>query len=201
MIKYKISAVLIIIAFILQTNNSQAYKKRIKSTTETQSESYTVPQREIVVTPYVNLIYAKALYVDFVKDQFGIGGGMIVRTQVYGPAGYFIDASYNKLDVNINPLAGDKGLKAVLLTTGGIYYSYDAAFGGFNFDLGYGAITAGNNAMSIFIPGVEFNKEFYKRISYTLKLGYLITNDWFKNMDLKEKYTSISLSMGISAVF
>ena len=203
MIKFKLAVTLIIVLFILRTNNSQAIQKRTKNTsvTGTQSETYTVPQREIRITPYVNFIYAKDIYIDFVDDQFSIGGGMMIRTQAYGPFGYFIDASYNKMDVNINPAAGDKGLEAVLLSTLGLYYSYDVDFGQFCLDLGYGVITAGNNAMTIFIPGVGFNKEFYSRVSYTAKLGYLITNDWFTNMDLKEKYTSVSLSVGISAVF
>ncbi len=187
--------------FFILIGNSQAASKENKSTARTQNETYSIPQREIILSPYVNSIYAKDLYADFVDDQFGIGGGMMARTQIYNPVGYFIDISYNKLDVNINPLAGDKGLKAVLLSSIGVYYSYEIPYGLLRFDLGYGAITAGNNAMTIFIPGVEFSDVFYDRLSYTVKIGYLLTNDWFKNLELKEKYTSLSLSGGVAMLF
>jgi hypothetical protein len=163
--------------------------------------SYTAPQREILVNPYVSFLYAKDLYADFADDQFGIGAGLMIRTQIHGGLGYFLDASYNKLDVNSSPQTEGKGIDAAVLITGGIYYAYEAEFGRFRLDLGYGAVTAGNNAMTIFIPGVEFSKEFYNRISYTAKIGYLITNDWFTDLGLKEKYTSAALSAGIAVVF
>ncbi len=193
--KLKHSMIILLSIILLSTNPADAYKKKRAKKYKKQSYTYVIPRRSIEVTPYFSFLAVKNLYENYIEDQTGFGGGLNIRTQVYGNFGYLIDASLNNLDIN----NGEYNSAAICI--GGLYYSYKKNFGDFRFDLGYGAISAGDNAMTIFLPSIEFHKTFYKRISYIFKIGYLIPNDWIVDQDFKEHYTSVSLSCGIAIIF
>ncbi len=199
--KLKVIIAFLMLAMIIPMDQSEARKKSSRKYRSSKVKSYTIPRRAIYVTPYASCIYAKELYNGFVEDQTGFGGGLNVRSEIKSFLGYFFDASYYNLKVEKDPLVSEKGTDAVIIFTGGLYYSHKFDFGNFRLDIGYGAITAGNNTMTIFVPGIEYRKKFYNRIFYTIKAGYPITNDWIVDMDLEEKYTSFSLSGGISIIF
>ncbi len=199
--KFKVIITFLILAMIIPMDQSEARKKSSRKYKSSKAKSYTVPRRAIYLTPYVSCIYAKELYNGFVEDQLGFGGGLNVRSEINSILGYFFDASYNNLKVVKDPLVSEKGTDSVIILTGGLYYTHKEDFGNLRLDIGYGAITAGNNTMTIFVPGIEYSKEFYNRISYAIKAGYPITNDWIVDMDLEEKYTSFSLSGGVSIIF
>lgn len=164
------------------------------------AKTYRAPSREIVLSPYGGLIFAKDLYTVNLNDQLGFGGGMIMRTQLYKNFGYMIDVFIPRLDVNKEENLtdeGEKGPEFVAIYTGGFYYSIPH----WKLDLCYGGISSGVKNMTIFIPGVEYNRNITRRVSFFSRLGYLLTNDWFSDMGYKEHYTSFLASVGLSIVF
>ncbi len=164
------------------------------------STQYRAPSREIIISPYGGFIYAKDLYTVNLEDQSGFGGGINIRTQIYKNFGYMVDIFIPSLDIiEEENLTDDweQGTEFVAIYTGGFYYSIP----NWKFDLSYGAISSGVSIMTIFIPGVEYNRNILQRVSFFSKLGYLITNDWFSDSGYEEHYTSFMLSVGLSIVF
>lgn len=179
---------------LLITEAQSAAKK------SSSGNKYRIPSRAIVVSPYGGYIFAKDLYVDTVEDGSGFGGGLNIRTQIYRNFGYVIDAFVSNLDLVETEnavLEEEMGPKFVAIYTGGFYY----AIPDWKFNLCYGAISAGTNIMTIFVPGVEYYKFVSSRVSLFAKLSYLITNDWFSDMEYEEHFTSFMLSGGLSVVF
>jgi hypothetical protein len=169
------------------------------------SSSYIVPRRMIITSPYVSYIYANDLFPNAVKDQSGWGGGLNIRVQVYQDFGFILDGLYTNLKV-VNEEVIFSGPEdesdLVAIISGGFFYSfYNNSYADIRVDLCYGAITAGNDVMTIFIPGVEAFRKVYDRLILFTKLSWLITNDWIVNQDYKEHYTSFSLSAGFSIIF
>ncbi len=169
-----------------------------------RSARYIAPSREIVISPYGGFIYAKDLYTDYVDDQSGFGGGISISTQLYKNFGYMVDVFIPRVDIlddnstaTTNSAEKDTGPQFVAIYTGGFYYKIPH----WKFDLCYGAISAGVNIMTIFVPSVEFYKFVSPRVSLFAKVGSLITNDWFSDMGYEEKYTSFMASAGFSIVF
>ncbi len=164
------------------------------------SSQYRVPSREIIISPYGGFIFAKDLYTVNLEDQSGFGGGINMRTQLYKNFGYMVDVFIPSLKIieeqNIDE-NGEPGPKFVAIYTGGFYYSIP----NWKFDLSYGAISSGVNIMTIFVPGVEYNRKISRRISFFTRVGYLITNDWFSDMGYEENYTSFMASVGLSVLF
>ena len=184
---------------LLLITETQSFAKK-RYTRSSSSTKYGIPSRAIVVSPYAGYIFAKDLYVDTVEDGSGFGGGLNIRTQIYRNFGFIIDAFVSNLDiVEVENAAYEEemGPKFVAIYTGGFYY----AIPDWKFDLCYGAISAGTNIMTIFVPGVEYYKFVSSRVSLFAKLSYLLTNDWFSDMEYEEHYTSFMLSGGFSVVF
>ncbi len=192
--------VLIFLIFFMTVLATDAQARRYGS--YGRSKRYRAPSREIVVSPYGGFIYANDLYTGYVDDQSGFGGGMSIRTQLYKNFGYMVDVFIPRIDLIEEESTGtssedESGPEFVAIYTGGFYYTIPH----FKFDLCYGAISAGVNIMTIFVPGVEYYKFVSPRVSLFAKVGYLITNDWFSNMDYEEKYTSFMGAAGFSIVF
>ena len=207
--KLKSVLIFLIISMILLMYSSELLdaKPQTKKTKKdsVSSESYVVPQRMIIASPYVSVIYAKDLFQGAVEDQTGFGGGLNFRTQIYGEFGYMLDAMVTNIKVIKEDIPGAESQKEsdlVAILTGGFYYSlFCHSLSDLRIDLCYGAITAGNQVMTIFVPGVEFFQKMSNRVTLFAKLGWLITNDWIVDSEYKEKYTSFSLSAGLSVIF
>jgi hypothetical protein len=188
-----VSTFLFIIVLVSEAESARrrSYKK---------SAQYKAPSREIVLSTYGGFIYANNLYTVNLEDQSGFGGGINMRTELYKNFGYLLDVFIPRLKIieeeNLTE-EGEPGPEFVAIYTGGFYYSIP----GWKFDLSYGAISSGVNIMTIFVPGVEYNRYISKRISVIAKVGYLITNDWFSDMGYEENYTSFMASVGVSMVF
>jgi hypothetical protein len=169
------------------------------------SSTYTAPPRMIIVSPYFSYIYANNLFENTIKDQSGFGGGLNFRTQIYKDFGYAFDVLYTNLKIvkeTIPGVTAEQKSDLVAIFTGGFYYSISYfSFADTRIDLAYGAITAGDNVMTIFVPGIEFFKKVSDRILLFTKLSWLIANDWIVNLDYKEHYTSFSVSAGFSVIF
>lgn len=183
---------------------------------------YIVPQREIIVSPYVSYIFAKDLYAGFIDDQSGFGAGLDIRNQIYGNFGFILDAVWTNLKITEldNQLFSEEENEndLVMLFSGGFYYIILEKW---KIDICYGAITAGNNIMTIFIPSVEYIIPLSQLLSVQqllpisqfipisvsqrfyifAKLSYLITNDWIVDEKYEEHYTSFALTGGISVKF
>lgn len=193
-----------LLLFSIESINARPQTKKTKKESDS-SEPYVVPQRMIIASPYVSVIYAKDLFQGAVEDQTGFGGGLNFRTQIYGDFGYMLDAMITNIKVIKEEIPGAESQKEsdlVAIFTGGFYYSlFYHSLSDLRIDLCYGAITAGNQVMTIFVPGVEFFQKISNRVTLFAKLGMLITNDWIVDSDYKEKYTSFSLSAGLSVIF
>ena len=116
----------------------------------------------IVISPYFSYIYANNLFVNTIKDQSGFGGGLDIRTQIYGNFGYMLDVLYTNLEIVeeevIPGITEEEKSDLVAVFTAGFYYSlYYFSFADMRIDMGYGAITAGDNVMTIFVPGLNFS--------------------------------------------
>ena len=185
---------------ILFVSDLHSARKKRYTNSEAKPTQYRIPSRAIIISPYGGYIFAKDLYTDTVEDKSGFGGGLNIRTQVYRNFGYLFDVFVSNLDLVEEENAiqeEDLGPKFVAIYSAGFYYTIPD----WKFDLCYGAISAGTNIMTIFIPSVEYYKYVSSRVSLFLKLSYLITNDWVSNMDYKEHYTSFMASLGLSVVF
>ncbi len=207
-LKLILSILFISIVFFGPAKNSFSAKKVQKLDTKEnlmQSSSYTIPSRMIIVSPYASCIYANDLFSNTIKDQFGWGFGLNVRTQIYKNFGYFLDACYTSLEIveATTPWNTEKEKSdLVAIITGGFYYSFfNYSITDMRLDLSYGAITAGDNVMTIFIPGIEIFEKISDRVILFAKLSCLITNDWIVNQDYDEHYKSFSLSAGFSVIF
>jgi hypothetical protein len=183
----------------IDTNN----KSDIKNTST--SSTYTVPPRMILVSPYVSYIYANNLFENTIKDQSGFGAGLNIRFQIYKEFGFMLDGLYTNLEIEkVTPsgLTEQNNSDLVAVFAGGFYYSFFFhSLTDLRLDIAYGAITAGDNVMTIFMPGIELFLKISNRITLFTKLSCLITNDWIVNQDYKEHYTSYSLSAGLTIVF
>jgi hypothetical protein len=209
--KLLINIIFITIFFIAFTNKSYSanvtQKPNIKESTRTApaSNAYIVPQRMIIVSPYASYIYANDLFVNTIKDQSGWGLGLNIRTQIYKDFGYFIDATYTNLEIVKETVPGtteEKKSDLVAIITGGFYYSFfHHSLTDMRLDISYGAITAGDNVMTIFIPALEVFEKISDRVILFARLSSLITNDWIVNQDYDEHYKSFSLSAGLSFIF
>jgi hypothetical protein len=190
-------------AFVSESLSAKVNKTYSKD--DDSSSTYTVPPRMIIVSPYFSYIYANNLFVNTIKDQSGYGGGLNFRTQIYKDFGYTLDVLYTNLEIvkeTIPGVTSEEKSDLVAIFAGGFYYSvYYFSHVDTRIDFAYGAITAGDNVMTIFIPGVEFFKKVSDRIILFTKLSWLIANDWIVNLDYKEHYTSFSISAGLSVIF
>ena len=167
-----------------------------------RSRSYAIPRRAIEITPYYNFIYANKLYENIQGKQRSHGGGIKMRTQLYGSFGYIINASINHLKVQENIFIdqeNDRDMAAII--TGGPYYSYKTSYGDIRLDIGYGAIVAGDSSMTIFLPSVEYRINIFSRISLMIEIGYPIANDWIIKHNFNEHYRSFSSAGGIGIIF
>jgi hypothetical protein len=207
-LKILINIIFVSIFFFSFTNDSFPAKTTHKSDTKENirpSPIYTVPSRMIITSPYVSYIYANDLFVNTIKDQSGFGFGLNIRTQIYKDFGYLIDVCYTNLEIVKETVPGvstEEKSDLVLIFTGGFYYSFfQHSLTDMRIDLAYGAITAGDNVMTIFIPGLELFEKISDRVILFAKLSWLIANDWFVNLDYKEHYKSFSLSAGFSIIF
>jgi hypothetical protein len=192
--------------FTVFTNKSASAKifKNYEKNNDS-SYSYTVPSRMIILSPYVSYIYANNLFENTIKDQSGFGAGLNIRTQIYKDFGFMLDTLYTNLEIvkeTIPGIASEQKSDLVAIFTGGFYYSiYYFSQANLRINLAYGAITAGDNVMTIFVPGIEYFEQVSDRILFFAKLSWLITNDWIVNQNYKEHYTSFSLSAGVSIIF
>ncbi|MBN2403866.1 MAG: hypothetical protein JXN64_15935 [Spirochaetes bacterium] len=196
---------LLIIFFTVANAPVMAQRKTKSRSTSSSPTVYKVPPRMIIVSPYFSYIYANNLFEDTIKDGSGFGGGLNIRTQVYKEFGFLIDALYTNLEIeetNIPGVTEEEKSDIVAIFSGGFYYSFFYhSLTDMRFDLAYGAITAGDNVMTIFIPALEFFIKASDRILLFAKLSWLIANDWFVDLDYKEHYTSFSASAGFSIIF
>lgn len=199
----KLTGIFLIILFLMPSvHSAEAADKR--SNIASASESYVVPQREIMLTPYISFIFAKDLYAGYIEDQSGFGIGLNVQNQVYRNFGYVLDAMWTDLDIAESGSLLDaideeeNSNKNVLFFTGGFYYKI---INGWEIDVCYGAVTAGNNVMTIFIPSASYIRLVSPRFYLFAKASYLLTNDWLNNVKYEEHYTSFALRCGISIKF
>ncbi len=199
---------LLFFVVFLFVSAGKSFAENVKSKGEKKSyksvNSYSIPPRMIIVSPYFTFIYANDLYTNAVKDKSDFGGGLNVRMQIYKDFGFIIDGLYT----NLKPVkattapAEQSDQNLVAIFTGGFYYSlFYYSLTDMRFDFCYGGIIAGNNVMTIFMPGIEFFRKISDRLKIFAKLGYPITNDWIVNSDYKEHYTSFTVSCGFSVVF
>jgi hypothetical protein len=204
--KFIITMLFFLIFFSAFTNKSVSAKilKNYEKNSDS-SYSYTAPSRMIILSPYVSYIYANNLFENTIKDQSGFGAGLNIRTQIYKDFGFMLDTIYTNLEIEKNTIPGiasEQKSDLVAIFTGGFYYSiYYFSQANLRINLSYGAIIAGDNVMTIFVPGIEYFEQASDRIIYFSKLSWLITNDWIVNLDYKEHYTSFSLSAGVSIIF
>jgi hypothetical protein len=189
----------------IKTNVNKKIEANNKSDIKTTntSSAYSVPPRMILVSPYVSYIYANNLFENTIKDQSGFGAGLNIRFQIYKEFGFMLDGLYTNLETEKVTIQGaEQKSDIVAIFTGGFYYSFFShSLTDLRLDVAYGAITAGDNVMTIFIPGIEIFLKVSNRIILFTKLSWLITNDWIVNQDYTEHFTSFSLSAGLTMVF
>ncbi|MDY6968835.1 MAG: hypothetical protein SVR08_09320 [Spirochaetota bacterium] len=189
-----------------KTKKSRSKKKRIKkksvkkSSYKKKSKEYLVPRRKIEIEPYYNFIFAHKLYTN-IKSKTGHGGGIKIRTQVWGNFGYLFNTSLNYIEIEKIPDNPDDEIDMLSIYTGGFYYSRYIYNADYRFNISYGGISAGNSVMTIFLPSIEYHTKLHQRVFFNCEIGYLIVNDWIVDDDYKENYTSFSLSLGISFLF
>jgi len=164
------------------------------------SAAYEIPQRRIDLKPYLNFMFPNKLMENnfantAVEDDMGVGFGVKARTQITGFWGFVINTSMTDLKVN------DNSLSTATIFTAGFYYSKSTSFGNVIADLSYGVLSVADLSTTLLLPGLEFNRAITDRISISAELGMLIANDWFYDLNVKENYKSLSLSLGGTILF
>lgn len=196
-----IVSVIFLLLFMLSLNLAEATGKKFSSV---DSKEYIVPQREIMLTPYISYIFARDLYAGYIEDQSGFGIGITVQNQIYRNLGFVLDAMWTDLDIAESGSLLDaidqeaSNNKQVLFFSGGFYYEI---INEWEIDLCYGAVTAGNNVMTIFIPSLAYIRPVSGRLYLFAKASYLLTNDWIADVKYEEHYTSFALRCGLSIKF
>lgn len=167
------------------------------------ADAYTAPRRMIEVRPSASAISAKNLYGTEIEDGIGYGGGLKIRAQLFGGFGYLLSGSAYTLDVNEKDEENKDVIKSktVSLFVGGLYFTYQTRYGLLRFDLGYGAISTGKKAETLFLPTVEFSRGLTDRLSLVAEFGLPVANDWAINSEFEENYTTYTLSGGIAYIF
>jgi len=164
------------------------------------SLAYEIPQRRIDLKPYLNFIFPSNLMENnfastAVEDDMGIGFGVKARTQITGFWGFVINTSMTDLKVK------DNSLSTATIFTAGFYYSYGTSLGDVIVDLSYGVLSVSDRSATLFYPSLELSRAISDRISISAELGMPVPNDWFYNLNVKENYKSLSLSLGGAIVF
>lgn len=159
------------------------------------SFAYDIPQRRIDFKPYLNFMFPNKLMESddlntAVEDEMGMGFGVKARTQIAGNWGFTVNASITDLKVSNNTLS------TAHIFTVGFNYSYETNQGDFIFDLGYGVLSVADLSTTLLLPGLEFNRPISERVSISAGLSLPVANDWFHNLNVKENYKSLSLSLG-----
>jgi len=157
------------------------------------SLAYEIPQRRIDLKPYLNFIFPSNLMENnfastAVEDDMGIGFGVKARTQITGFWGFVINTSMTDLKVK------DNSLSTATIFTAGFYYSYGTS-------LGDVIVSVSVRSATLFYPSLELSRAISDRISISAELGMPVPNDWFYNLNVKENYKSLSLSLGGAIVF